>query len=94
MVHWAWHEDGWLFKMGFMDAAGSGVVHVTGGVAAFVAVWQLGARSDSVDYQTGRLKAAQDAASPTTVAIGTFILWYVPVQGETSTNFGHNFLRG
>ncbi|MHC5179626.1 MAG: ammonium transporter, partial [Planctomycetota bacterium] len=33
--HWIW-GGGWLSKMGFMDFAGSTVVHTTGGIAALI----------------------------------------------------------
>jgi len=38
--HWVWDSSspGWLFERGFHDYAGSGVVHMTGGVAALVRV--------------------------------------------------------
>ena len=34
--HWAWTDDGWLSKNGYRDFAGSGVVHLTGGICALV----------------------------------------------------------
>ncbi len=36
--HWVWDSNapGWLNELGFHDFAGSGVVHMTGGVAALV----------------------------------------------------------
>ncbi len=53
IAHWAWNPQGWLFKLGFMDGAGSGVVHLTGGTSSFVALWYLGARGGAVNFQTG-----------------------------------------
>ncbi len=35
-AHWGWTDDGWLNARGFSDFAGSGVVHVVGGVHALV----------------------------------------------------------
>jgi len=35
-AHWCWAPDGWLAKNGYSDFAGSGVVHMAGGVCAFV----------------------------------------------------------
>ena len=32
IAHWAWHPQGWLYIQGFHDFAGSGVVHLTGGM--------------------------------------------------------------
>ena len=35
IAHWAWHPEGWLYIQGFHDFAGSGVVHLTGGMYIF-----------------------------------------------------------
>ncbi|GAP38083.1 ammonium transporter [Piscinibacter sakaiensis] len=48
--HWAWGgawglaAPGWLARLGFVDFAGSTVVHSVGGWVALVAVWRLGPR--------------------------------------------------
>lgn len=42
--HWAWSADGWLAATPYNDFAGSGVVHLTGGVAALVGAIILGPR--------------------------------------------------
>ena len=36
--HWAWNSDGWLAKLGFIDFAGSTVVHSIGGWCALAGV--------------------------------------------------------
>src|SRR5207245_8678992 len=41
---WAWN-GGWLQRIGFFDAAGSAVLHVTGGAAALAAAIIAGPRS-------------------------------------------------
>ena len=43
-VHWAWTEQGWLGGVGYQDFAGSGVVHLLGGVCALVGAITLGPR--------------------------------------------------
>ena len=35
-AHWCWGPSGWLSDLGFVDFAGSGVVHLSGGVCALV----------------------------------------------------------
>ena len=40
---WVWY-GGWLGKLGFHDAAGSGCVHVVGGTAGFWGTIILGPR--------------------------------------------------
>src|SRR5690606_18676261 len=41
--HWVW-GGGWLSQIGFIDFAGSTVVHLTGATAAFITAWKLGPR--------------------------------------------------
>ena len=43
VVAWTW-AGGWLDEEGFTDFAGTGVVHMTGGVAGFCGAAVLGAR--------------------------------------------------
>jgi ammonium transporter, Amt family len=43
LVSWTW-GGGWLSKIGFYDFAGSGVVHLTGGVAGLVGAYVCGPR--------------------------------------------------
>lgn len=54
MAHWVWGQGGWanpspagepLFGCGVIDFAGSGVVHMTGGMAALVGIFILGPRA-------------------------------------------------
>ena len=35
-AHWGWSDNGWLKTRGFYDFAGSGIVHVVGGVHALI----------------------------------------------------------
>ncbi len=43
VVNWQW-GGGWLSEMGFVDFAGSGLVHMTGGVAALMGAIVIGPR--------------------------------------------------
>jgi Amt family ammonium transporter len=40
---WAW-GDGWLSRLGYHDFAGSGIVHMCGGVGGLTGCYILGAR--------------------------------------------------
>jgi Amt family ammonium transporter len=42
--HWVWNDDGWLKALGFVDFAGSTVVHGVGGAIALSAIIILGSR--------------------------------------------------
>lgn len=74
---WAWGSyyegSGWLAEMGFIDFAGSSVVHSVGGWCALAAVMILGPR-------LGRFSASGEAReipghNLNYVALGGFILW-------------------
>jgi Amt family ammonium transporter len=43
VVSWTW-GGGWLAQKGFKDFAGSGIVHLIGGVAAFFSAYFVGKR--------------------------------------------------
>ncbi|XP_037783637.1 putative ammonium transporter 1 [Penaeus monodon] len=70
--HWAWAPNGWLVSLGYRDFAGSGVVHVTGGVAALVGAALLGPRHAS--FGKGR-RVIRGHSLPLT-ALGGFIILF------------------
>ena len=51
VVHWAWTEDGFLYKLGYLDFAGSGVIHMVGGLAGGIGCVFAG-------YRRGRFNKA------------------------------------
>ena len=69
---WKW-GGGFLDQLGFLDFAGSGVVHMTGAAAAFAGVLLLGARKGKYGPD-GRVNAIPGANLPL-ATLGTFILW-------------------
>ena len=76
VVHWVW-GGGWLTDfMGtyFHDFAGSGVVHLTGGVAAFVGAMTLGPRIGKYDENGKPLPIP--GHSLMLGALGVFVLWF------------------
>ena len=69
---WTWGE-GWLFKMGFSDFAGSTIVHSTGGWAALAGALIVGARRGKF-RRDGSVKITPPSSVPA-VTLGVFILW-------------------
>jgi len=69
--YWKW-GGGFLDGLGFLDFAGSGVVHLCGASAALAGVILLGARKGK--YANGKIKAIPGANLPL-ATLGTFILW-------------------
>jgi len=70
--HWVWQGDGWLTDLGFIDFAGSTVVHSVGGWAALVAAYLVGPRIGK--YTDGKSNAIQ-GHNMMYGALGVFILW-------------------
>ncbi|GJM85544.1 hypothetical protein PR202_ga02005 [Eleusine coracana subsp. coracana] len=83
--HWVWSVDGWaspsrtsgsglLFRSGVIDFAGSGVVHMVGGVAGLWGALVEGPRIGRFDH-AGRSVALR-GHSASLVVLGTFLLWF------------------
>jgi Amt family ammonium transporter len=70
--YWKW-GGGFLDQNGFLDFAGSGVVHLTGATAALAGVLLLGARKGKYGPK-GQINAIPGANLPL-ATLGTFILW-------------------
>lgn len=69
--YWKW-GGGFLDALGFLDFAGSGIVHLCGASAAIAGVLILGPRKGK--YVGGRINAIPGANLPV-ATLGTFILW-------------------
>lgn len=71
--HWIW-GGGWLSEMGFMDFAGSTVVHTTGGIAALIGTVILKPRIGKYGVD-GKPRAIAGHNIPL-ASLGVFILWF------------------
>jgi len=86
VVHWGWSSEGWIsafngltgdkapYKGGLQDFAGSGIVHMTGGIAALVGAATVGPRIGRFDEAKKALPL--NGHSATLQVMGTFILWF------------------
>ncbi len=97
---WVWNADGWLFQMGYIDFAGSTVVHMVGGVAGLVGAIILGPRIGK--YGKDKKPRAILGHSITLGALGVFLLWFgwfgfnpgstLSATGDNTTAIGSIFM--
>jgi Amt family ammonium transporter len=71
--HWVWDSSGWLAQLGYIDFAGSSVVHLVGAVAGLAGTMTLGPRIGK--YINGQPQEIQ-GHSLILGALGMFILWF------------------
>ncbi len=85
--HWQWQGDGWLTQLGFIDFAGSAIVHSVGGWAALIGAMLVGPR-------IGKYKDGVSQAIPghniVFGALGVLILWlgWFGFNGGSQLAFG------
>ncbi|HLY28158.1 MAG TPA: ammonium transporter [Aggregatilineales bacterium] len=78
--HWVWGNlyypdpNGWLVKLGFIDFAGSSVVHGVGGWVTLAGLMAVGARKGRYGPD-GKVNSMGGNNIPM-AAVGTFILWF------------------
>lgn len=82
VVHWVWSSSGWLsafnkedsYMGGVIDFAGSGVVHMTGGIAGLCGSYIVGPRINRFDQNMKPLELP--GQSSVFQILGVFILWF------------------
>ena len=72
--HWAWNTNGWLRQIGFVDFAGSTVVHSVGAWVSLATLFIIGARQGRFT-ETGKVNKIQGSNLPFAV-LGTLLLWF------------------
>ena len=76
---WVWNENGWLYKLGFHDFAGSAAIHSVGGITALIGAIMVGPRLGKyIKDKEGKIKKvnAIPGHAVTLGALGCFILWF------------------
>ena len=71
---WVWNGQGWLAQLGFIDFAGSCVIHMVGGISGLIGAILLGPRIGKYG-KDGNSRAILGHNIPI-AALGTFILWF------------------
>ena len=69
---WQWQGSGWLTELGFIDFAGSSIVHAVGGFAALVAAYMVGPRIGK--FVNGKVMPIP-GHNQILATLGVFILW-------------------
>lgn len=90
--HWAWggllngSDEPWLAGMGFMDFAGSTVVHSVGAWVGLAGAIVLGARDGKFD-ENGKARTLH-GHSPVLATMGTVVLWvgWIGFNGGSTTS--------
>ncbi|KAL0859084.1 hypothetical protein ABMA27_010931 [Loxostege sticticalis] len=81
---WVWGSHGFLNRMGAVDIAGSGPVHLIGGSSAFASALMLGPR-------LGRYAKGNDPlplGNPVNAVMGTFVLWWGWLAFNSGSTYG------
>ncbi|CAG5128103.1 unnamed protein product, partial [Candidula unifasciata] len=82
-AHWVWSKHGWLNKMGVVDVAGDGPVHLVGGATALITALMIKPRAKRFtpedDHHMG---------SPTGALLGLFILWWGWLAFNCGSTYG------
>ncbi|XP_039748212.1 putative ammonium transporter 2 [Pararge aegeria] len=81
---WVWGNHGFLNKLGAVDIAGSGPVHLVGGASAFASALMLGPRLGR--YARG--PAPLPLGNPVNAVMGTFVLWWGWLAFNSGSTYG------
>ena len=71
--HWAWNDGGWLNQLGFVDFAGSTVVHGVGALVSLATLTVIGSRRGRFE-PSGKVNKIQGTNLPFAV-LGALLLW-------------------
>uniref|UniRef100_T1IDW3 Ammonium_transp domain-containing protein n=1 Tax=Rhodnius prolixus TaxID=13249 RepID=T1IDW3_RHOPR len=86
---WVWGDHGFLKQMGAVDIAGSGPVHLIGGVSAFASAMMLGPRLGR--YESGN--SSLPLGTPVNCAMGLFVLWWGWLAFNSGSTYGLSGLK-
>ncbi|ODV62619.1 putative ammonium transporter [Ascoidea rubescens DSM 1968] len=92
LAYWAWSGNGWLYKLGELDFAGGGPVHIASGVASLSYSFFLGRRKEWKDgsKEIPHLKPH----SPVTTMVGVSLIWMAWLCFNSGTLISVNLRTG
>ncbi|XP_011506354.1 PREDICTED: putative ammonium transporter 3 [Ceratosolen solmsi marchali] len=86
---WVWGDHGFLRNMGAVDIAGSGTVHLVGGVSALACALMLGPRLGRYDEGIDALPLG----CPVNALMGLFVLWWGWLAFNSGSTYGVSGMR-
>ncbi|XP_029175974.1 putative ammonium transporter 3 [Nylanderia fulva] len=81
---WVWGDHGFLNNMGVVDIAGSGPVHLVGGISALACAIMLGPRVGRYDNGIDPLPLG----CPVNAIMGLFVLWWGWLAFNSGSTYG------
>ncbi|XP_034951880.1 putative ammonium transporter 3 [Chelonus insularis] len=81
---WVWGDHGFLNHFGAVDIAGSGTVHLVGGISALACAIMLGPRLGRYDNGIESLPLG----SPVNAILGLFVLWWGWLAFNSGSTYG------
>ncbi|XP_077279031.1 ammonium transporter isoform X2 [Temnothorax americanus] len=81
---WVWGDHGFLNRMGVVDIAGSGPVHLVGGISALACAIMLGPRIGRYDNGIDPLPLG----CPVNAIMGLFVLWWGWLAFNSGSTYG------
>ncbi|CAH0015947.1 unnamed protein product [Clonostachys rhizophaga] len=76
LAYWEWNPSGWLYKLGVLDFAGSGPVHIASGFGALAWALMLGKRVDPYSESHNPKMPHFKGHNPFLVGLGTILIWF------------------
>jgi Amt family ammonium transporter len=76
LAYFEWNPNGWLYKLGVYDFAGSGPVHIASGFSALAWALMLGRRKDPHKESLHHKMPHFKPHNPFLVGLGTILIWF------------------
>ena len=77
LAYFEWNPNGWLYKLGVYDFAGSGPVHIASGFSALAWALMLGKRKDGSEENLCKKGGVSFRPhNPFLVGLGTILIWF------------------